>query len=296
MNFSLIIIISFFFSINLFADANTFSIKISLDKKEYLEYEPITLLIEITNESNKLQSYVFDVFTNNFKPEIYFNGEKVKCRNAVSAEMVMSPIILQGKQSYIHYFHLDKVFGCPDSSKEDRRYRLEHMLAGKYSIAVEYYFGKKHIYKEREKHLIVKKTERIKYKAQLEKYKLLMEKMRIITSREIEEEIESIIKIEENSPYSLLAQDQLISYYLASAKNDKALSLKEEVCKKFHESFLSLTYAMSDLRLLNHISKSEEFIGTRIQLLSRKMKRAVEKTRGKKLDTIIREREEINKK
>ena len=290
---------------NLFAEVNTFSIKISLDKKEYLEYEPITLLIEITNESSKLQSYVFDVFTNNFRPELYFNGEKVKCRNAVSSEMVMSPIILQGKQSYIHYFHLDKVFGCPNSSKEDRRYRLEHLLAGKYSIAVEYYFGKKHIYKEREKHLIVKsnkinfnvkKTERIKYKAQLEKYKLLMKKMRIITSREIEKEIESIIKIEENSPYSLLAQDQLISYYLASAKNDKALSLKEEVCKKFHESFLSLTYAMSDLRLLNHVSKSEGFTGTRIQLLSRKIKRAVEKTRGKKIDTIIREREEINRK
>jgi len=249
---------------------------IKLDKKEYLIYEPIQLLIEITNESNQPVNFVFDHFCSAFKLTVTHNGKIIKCSSSGAA--MIGTMVIGSKEEYIDYFEFLTVFGCTNS-KGGIEYNLQHLSKGSYTVELEYNFGKKVlnngydlIVKSNKLEFFITEPQERVYKRQIEKYISLMKNPQKYDSETFEKIIDEIIEIDSLSPYSLLAQFRLITRFKALGEKLKRQNRMEKACKSFPNSFVSLSYAMYDKKILDKMANSKEFNGKVIQEYSKKVK------------------------
>lgn len=260
------------------------TINIKLDKEEYLTYEPIILLIEIKNETNSKLPYYFDLFNKNFKLQVTFNGEKIKCYEGDVPEGIPRILILDSNSSSYYYYPIISVFGCTNSLQEKGLF-LEHLIAGNYTVELEYNFGK--IVLNNNLDLVIK-SNILKFKvkdphnethrAQLDKYIDLMKDLDNYKNIKLyTKKINKIIKLDEHSPYSILAQYSLANRYKGQGQISEYRKLVKKACNSFPESFVSLTYAMYDKKFLSMMADSEELKGKMIQKLCKKIKESQEK-------------------
>jgi len=249
---------------------------IKLDKKEYYIYEPIGIIIEITNESSEPISFAYDPFTSNFNLAITYNGKKSNCQG--ESENAFRPIVLESGETYYRSYNMLAPFGCTNSPYEKGLY-LDHLMEGDYTIELEYNFGKKILNKEDLKvksnklDFVVKKPHNIIHKTQLKKCLDIFRNFKKINIDAFSDAMTEIIELDKYSPYSIFATKCLISRYKFS-KYSKARELMFNFCKDFPNSNLALSFSMNDSEVLEKIINSKELNGKFIQKYSKKIKKA----------------------
>jgi len=261
--------------------AQPLSINIKLDKEEYLTYEPIMLLIEIKNETNSPVTFHFDPNIDPFNLIVKYKGSRVECHNGGASESFFPTIILNSRSSAFYYYNMLGLLCCSNSLPHEGM-SLEHLIAGDYTVELEYNFGKIIInntkvnldLKSNKLKFKVKKPENTVYKTQIGKYISFMNVKNIHNYQNKElfiKKMNEIINLDNHSPYSLLAQYQLIMHDELYGKKSEAIKIKKNLCVNYPESFVSLAGIMYDKKLLSTIVNSQELKGKMIQKLSKKM-------------------------
>lgn len=255
-----------------------FSLELKLEKKDYLIYEPITLLVKVTNESEVRQGLVLDLYSNHSKIILKYNSQTLKHKHVSGPSM--NPRNLNPHETSYYTYSLISFLGVHNSTNDLSPF-LSHLKEGNYQIQIEYYLGENIRDTNLEEDKIIK-SNIVDFNItspsskdlinQIEEYKKIMINYSNYDRKEFKSALDEVISLNNQSPYALLANESLIKKEWAACESTNYKKLIEKVCQKFPESYVSLEHIISYPDIREKILSIPELKGTSIQVIGENIK------------------------